>query len=369
MTDLERAIQAVEGGLLEPRNEVDTPRDKMALSDRMEHYDVPGVSIALIDQGEISWAKVYGLVEARKEEEVTTETIFQAGSIAKTVTTLVALQLVEAGSLDLEADVNDALRSWKVPESKHTRMRRDGTQPVVTLRGILSHSSGLGTPTYRGYVLGRELPTLHQILNGEPPANSRPVKSVQKPGKFKYSGGGFLVAQQLIEDVTGRRLTDLAQELVFKRLGMSNTVLYHELPEALLPQAATGHNRVGKSVPGRWHRYREHAAGGLWSTPSDLACLVVEMLKSYDGESNLVVSKEMTRQMVTPHAGIAGLGCFLTMTNGDPRFGHTGWTEGFHSLMVGVSGQGFIIVTNGENGGKLMWEVMRGVDEVFGWRW
>ena len=95
------------------------------------------------------------------EEAVTPDTIFQAASISKLVTAMVACALVEAGTLDLDADVNTLLRSWQIPKSKHTRERK------VTLRGLLSHSAGLGIKGYRGYTPDREIPTLLQILNGE----------------------------------------------------------------------------------------------------------------------------------------------------------------------------------------------------------
>jgi CubicO group peptidase (beta-lactamase class C family) len=357
---------------LKPKDEQEDPVKKMGLIERMAHYKVPGISIALVDKGEFVWAKGYGVMEAGKDRDVTTDTIFQAGSVSKPVTAMVALHLVEAGLLDLDADVNDVLRSWKVPESKHTQVRRSGEHPKATLGGLLSHSAGLTIRGYRGYLSDRPLPTLQQILNGEKPANSRPVRVVQKPGKsFKYSGGGYLVIQQMIENETGRSLADLAQELIFDKLGMVSSTFHHPLPEIFTPRAATAHNRAGKLVPGKWHIYPEHAAGGLWSTPSDLARLIVEVIKSYKNESNLVLSMEMTRQMLIAQIDIAGLGFFITKEDGKTRFGHPGWNEGFHSLVIGnpVAGQGYAWMTNGENGNKLGMEVTRGLIETFGWTW
>ena len=120
----------------------------------MASHKVPGFSIALIDQGELAWAKGYGVLEAGGEEPVTNDTLFQAASISKLVTAMVACKLVEAGSLDLDVDVNQQLRSWHLPKSKHTQGRK------VTLRGMLSHTSGLGPSGYPGYRAGEPLPTL-----------------------------------------------------------------------------------------------------------------------------------------------------------------------------------------------------------------
>ena len=389
MTDFERAIQAIEHGLLKVTRSEEQPAKKMELSQRMTFYKVPGISVAFVDQEELAWAKGFGVVEAGGEKPVTHETIFQAGSISKPVTVMVALHLVEDGLLDLDADVNDFLRSWKVPKSKYTQARADkkhpadgvcpadGARPAVTLRGLLSHSAGLNIRGYRGYTAGRQQPTLQQILNGEPPANSKPVRVMQAPGKaYKYASGGYLVAQQMIEDVTGRPLAALAKELIFDKLGMANSTFDSRLPEAYLPQAATAHNRAGAPVPGKWHTYPEQAAASLWTTPSDLARLLVEVLKSYRNESNLVLSAEMTRQMLAPQVSIGvdwycGLGFNIVSKEGMTRIGHPGWNEGFHCIMLGCLeiGQGEVWMTNGENGRHLGLEVSRGLAEIVRWSW
>jgi CubicO group peptidase (beta-lactamase class C family) len=377
MTELEQAIQAIEHGLVNPRGEEDHFGRGMELSQRMTYYKVPGISIAFVYQEELAWAKGFGVVEAGGEKPVTTETIFQAASISKPVTAMVALHLVEAGLLDLDADINDMLHSWKVPESQHTRVRRDGSQPKVTLRGLLSHSAGLTVKGYRGYAPDKQLPTLQQILKGEKPANSRPVRVVQRPGKgYKYSSGGYMAVQQMIEDVTGRPLAELAKEIIFDRLDMANTTFDSILPQAYLPRVATGHNKNSKTVNGKWHTYPEQAAASLWTTPSDLARWTVEILKSYKNESNLVLSAEMTLEMLTPKVNIGvdwdcGLAFNIIQKDGMTIIGHPGWNVGFHCIMLGCleAGQGLVWMTNGENGRSLGHEVSRGLAEIIKWSW
>jgi CubicO group peptidase (beta-lactamase class C family) len=364
MADLEQAVQAIEQGLLTAVNIKGRPQEGMSLHERMTHFNVPGFSIALIDQEEVAWARGYGVLEAGGEEPVTDETIFQAGSISKPVSAMIALHLVEAGLLDLDADVNEAMRSWQVPENEHAQVHK------VTLRGLLSHTAGLTVSGYRGYPSDAQLPTIQQILDGEPPANSDPVRVMQPPGtSFSYSGGGYVVVQQLIEDVTGRPFAALAQELIFDKLGMTNSTFESLLPEAYIPQAATAHRGSGEPVPGKWHTYPEQPPASLWSTPSDMARLTVEVLKSYENESNLVLSAEMTRQMLTPYvSNWVGLGFPILEKDGRIRFEHPGWNEGFHSLMAGYldAGRGLVWMTNGENGKLLGHEVMRALDQVFG---
>lgn len=364
MKNLEQAIKAIEHGLMTAARLNGCPLNKMDLRERMAYYKVPGFSIALIDQDELVWAGSYGVLKAGGDNPVTGETIFQAGSISKSVTALLALHLVEAGLLNLDADVNQALRSWQVPENEHTREYK------VTLGDLLSHTAGLTVYGYRGYPHGFQLPTLLQILDGRSPAISDPVRVMQAPGSdFSYSGGGYLVVQQLIEDVMGRSLADLAQELIFDKLGMVNSTFYQPLPRVYFSRAATAHLPSGEPVPGKWHTYPEQAAGGLWSTPSDLARLVVEMLKSLTGQSNLVLSPEMTRQMLTQWSRWYGMGFWINKTDGLTRFEHPGWNEGYHSYMGGCPGAraGVVWMTNGENGILLGMEVLRAMTEVLGW--
>jgi CubicO group peptidase (beta-lactamase class C family) len=372
MTELEQAIQAIEHGLLRVTRSSERPVKKMELIRRMKHYKVPGFSAAFVYQEELAWAKGFGVVEAGSEKPVTNETIFQAASISKPFTAMVALHLVEAGSLDLDADANDFLRSWKIPKSKYTQTGPEGVHSKVTLRGLLSHTAGINIFGYPGYPSGSELPTLQQILNGKPPATSKPVRVVQVPGTaFKYSGGGYLVVQQMIEDVTGKPLAVLAKEFIFDKLGMTNSTFDSKPPQAYLPRAATAHSKTGEPVPGKWHTYPEQAAASLWSTPSDLARLIIEVLKSLKNESNHVLSAEMTRQMLIPQIGIGGVGFNIVIKDDMTRFGHPGWNEGFHSIIIGCpeTGQGIVWMTNGENGRRLGREVSRGLAEIVGWSW
>jgi CubicO group peptidase (beta-lactamase class C family) len=372
MTEFEQAIEAIEHGLLMATRSGERPAKKMELSKRMKHYKVPGFSVAFIHQEELAWTKGFGVVEAGSEKPVTTETIFQAASISKPFTAMVALHLVENGLLDLDADANDFLRSWKIPKSKYIQAGPDGVQPKVTLRALLSHTAGMNIFGYPGYPAGSELPTLLQILNGKPPATSKPVRVVQAPGKaFQYSGGGYLMVQQMIEDVTGRQLVVLAKEIIFDKLGMASSTFESKLPQTYIPFAATAHGKTGEPVPGKWHIYPEQAAASLWSTPTDLACLIIEVFKSLKSESNLVLSAEMTRQMLIPQIGIGGAGFNIVIGDGMTRFGHPGWNEGFHSIMIGCpeTGQGVVWMANGENGRRLGWEVSRGLAEIVKWSW
>ncbi|MBA3532004.1 MAG: beta-lactamase family protein [Ardenticatenales bacterium] len=331
------------------------------LAERMAHHKVPGLSVAVINEGRIEWAKGYGVLEGDNEEPVTTDTLFQAASISKPVAALGALLLVEAGKLGLDEDVNTYLRGWRVPDSEHS------AESKVTLRTLLTHTAGLTVHGFRGYAADEEVPSTLQVLDGLAPANSDPVRVDVPPGTLnRYSGGGYTVLQQLIEDVSGQPFAEFMRENVLAPLGMESSG--YEQPRAT-NLAATGHREDGSPIVGRWHRYPEMAAAGLWTTPSDLARFAIEIQRSLAGESNKVLSSEMTQQMLTAHLSNWGLGPEVGGEGDTRRFLHGGSNEGFRCYFTAYcsNGQGLVAMTNSDSGSPLIMEVMRSVAEVYGW--
>ena len=216
------------------------------------------------------------------------------------------LALVEQGKLTLDEDVNVKLKSWKVPDNDFTKEQK------VTLRRLASHSAGLTVHGFRGYAKGEPVPTTVQVLDGEKPANSAPVRVDLLPGsRWRYSGGGITAMQLLMTEVTGKAFPALMQELVLSKIGMKNSTYEQPLPDGKAPQAATGHRGNGNQVTGKWHTYPEIAAAGLWTTPTDLAKFALEVQQAYAGKSRNVLSQAMTRQFLTKQSGEYGLGIGL----------------------------------------------------------
>ncbi|MDP2896023.1 MAG: serine hydrolase domain-containing protein [bacterium] len=361
--DIEQRIRSVEDGLLKKNN--DPLQKRMKLADRMKHYNVPGVSIALINDFKVEWAKGYGIMEARKDRPVTPDTLFQAASVSKPVVAAAVLRLVEAGRLELDESVNDKLASWKVPENKFT------TEEKVTLRRLLSHSAGVTVHGFRGYAQGEKIPSFLQILDGRPPANSAPIRVDIVPGtKYRYSGGGFLIVQQLVMDVLKKRFPEIMQETVLGPLGMTSSTFEMRLPENLAERAAAGHRRNGRPIVGKWHTHPEMAAASLWTTPSDLARFAIEIMRTRTGESGTVLPKRPVDEMLTPQIGNYGLGLAVIDDGRDLfHFMHTGANEGYRCVLVGYPerGQGVVIMTNGDNGEALWEEILRSVSVEYGW--
>ena len=363
--DVQARIAHVESGLL-PRYVIDgRPVLKMTLVERMAFYKVPGVGIAVLHNGVIEWAKGYGVREAGQPAPVGTDTLFQAASISKPVAAMAALRLVQEGKLSLDEDVNRKLTTWKVPENEFT------TEQKVTLRRMLTHSAGLTVHGFPGYAQGAPLPTLVQVLDGVPPANTAPIRVNVKPGALnRYSGGGFTLIQQMLIDVTGKPFPDFMQETVLGPLGMRRSTCQQPLPEALWRQAASAHDRSGVAIKGRWNTYPEMAAAGLWTTPSDLARFAIELRNAFHGRSERVLSAATARQMLTrQRKDLNGLGIGLGGEGKTLSFSHGGANRGFMCYLVAFaeSGDGAAIMTNGDRGQALIQEVLRGLSAEYGW--
>ena len=355
-------IQRVENGLL-PSIIIKGQSSPMKLADRMVHYKVPGVSIAVISNGEIELARGFGVVEADGNQPITAETLFQAGSISKPVAAMAALRLVEQGKLSLDEDVNLKLKSWKAPENEFTKEKK------VTLRGILTHSAGLTVHGFPGYAADVEVPTLVRVLDGEKPANTSAIRVDTTPGtRWRYSGGGFTIMQQLLIDVAGKTFPDLTRELVLGPAGMNHSTYEQPLPKRLNAAAATAH-RNGKPIKGRFHTYPEMAAAGLWTTPTDLALLAIEIQQEIAGKSSKVLSQNMARQMTAKQFENYGLGPGVDGSGQSARFAHGGVDEGFEAFWIAYqhTGQGAVIMTNGNGGSRLAQEIIRAIAKEYDW--
>jgi CubicO group peptidase (beta-lactamase class C family) len=361
---LNARIARIESGLLPAVVIQGRPAPKMSIAERMKFFKVPGVSIAFFDQGQIIWARGYGLADVEGKKPVTPETLFQAASISKPVSSLAALHLVQEGKLSLDDDVNTKLRTWKVPENQFT------AQQKVTIRRILSHSAGLTVHGFPGYASGEPLPTVVQILNGEKPANTEAIRVDVVPGTiWRYSGGGFVILQTLLSDVTGEPFPQLLSEIVLRPAAMTHSTYEQPLPKNLWSSAATPYRGTGEAVKGGWHTYPEMAPAGLWTTPSDLARMAIEVQAEYAGKSSKILSEDMARQMLTRQKDDWGLGFGLGNTGPTLRFGHGGANEGFRCDLEGYaeSGQGVAIMTNSDSGGEVSSEFLRAVAKEYNW--
>jgi CubicO group peptidase (beta-lactamase class C family) len=334
------------------------------LHTEMQKRKVHGVSIAVINNYKLEWARGYGWADTADHRPVTTETLFQAASISKSLNAMGVLKLADQKKIDLHQDINTWLRSWKFPEDSFTRTQK------ITVAHLLSHTAGLSVHGFPGYEWNDSLPTDNQILDGQRPANTQAVRSIFEPGKrLKYSGGGTTITKKIIIDVTNDSYENFMHRQVLEPMGMVRSFYTQPPPPGAFPYLATAYYRNGKPVKGKFHLYPEQAADGLWTNPSDLAKFIIEVQLSLQGKSNKVLSKEMTTLMVTPYIDqSAALGVFINEKGKQKYFQHGGANEGFRCLYFGSleNGIGVVVMTNSED--NIMEEIVNSVATVYQWK-
>ena len=332
------------------------------IQDRLQAHDAPGITVAVIEDFRLDWTKAYGRADTTTGRRLTTQTRHNVGSVSKTVCALTAMRLVEAGKLALDEPINRYLKSWKLPENEFTQ------DNPVTLRRLLSHSAGTTVHGFPGYRPDAKLPSIQQVLEGEDPANTDPIRVNRAPGEgYRYSGGGTTVVQLAIMDVTGKSFEDAAREWVLEPLGMKHTTYRQPVDGIDLGERAVGY-ADNPSFKGT-EVFVAQGAAGLWSTPTDLARLMIEIMKAYRGDEGTIISQSTAQEMLTRVSGDAGLGFFLEDHNGVMSFGHGGDNTGFHAYVMGLpeTGQGIVTIVNSDAGDELQQEVARAVDTVYGW--
>jgi CubicO group peptidase (beta-lactamase class C family) len=359
---VEQRIRQVESGLLPPVLFKGEAPSNSTLSDRMQALHIPGVSVAVIHRGKIEWARGFGVTQ-KGGPPVDPHTLFQAASVSKVVAAIAVMKLVQADKIDLGGDANRYLKVWKIPSSQYADDRK------VTPLELLTHTSGITENYFPGYVPGAALPTLLQMLNGEPPANNKPVRVDILPGSsWKYSGGNFLVVQQLLNDVAETDFQKLATDSVLVPFGMRESTFAFPLPAKLASNAAIAYRSDGEPVVGGPRVHPESATAGLWSTPSDLAKLAIGVQRSLSGKNKRVISPATARVMLTPVSNQQAIGFVVGGDTDRKYFNHGGVNFGYRCLLVAYQdGDGVAVMTNSDNGDELIHEIVRTVAYEYDW--
>jgi CubicO group peptidase (beta-lactamase class C family) len=340
--------------------------DPFTLAQLMDRFHVPAVSVAVIRDFKIHWAKAWGVADVQSGEPADPETMFQAASISKPVAAMASLKAIQGGKFGLDQDVNTILKSWKIPESPFTK------DHPVTPRALMSHTSGtddgFGFP---GYAPSAPLPTIPQILDGKPPSTLGPVRWARPLFTgYKYSGGAVLIEQLALTDAVGMPFTQLMREWVLDPIGMTNSSYEQPLRPERAQKAARAHNSQGKAMDAKWHVYPEQAAAGLWTTPTDLAKFAIEVQLSLLGKSNRVLSQTMAQEMITPvGVGPFAVGFSIEKDGEGWYFTHSGGNWGFQCDLYAhrLKGYGVAVMTNSDSGGYLIPEIRRRVALAYGW--
>jgi len=341
--EVEKHIDQVENNLTRWGQTQDTPC--WTLRDRMAHYNIQGLSIAVINDYRIEWAKGYGWADSSEHRLVTPQTLFQAASLSKSLHGVAVFKLVQEKKLDLNTDINQYLTSWQFPYDSITKNK------IITIANLLCHTAGLTIDGFPGYSKSDSLPSITQILDGKKPANTSAVRSKFEPGlKSAYSGGGYVISQLMVTDIVQEPYDEYMWKNVLKPMGMTNSFFTQPPPESKNQLLATGYIE-GKEVKGKYYLYPEQAAAGLWSTPSDLCKYVIETQRSYIGETGKILSPEMTKLRLTPFMeGSPAYGVYIIEMGNTRYFTNDGGNEGFVCQYMGsFDGKGVVIMANSDS--------------------
>jgi CubicO group peptidase (beta-lactamase class C family) len=328
----------------------------------MTTYRVPVVGYAIIKNYKIV---VVNTLSIDPKLQVSNDSLFQAASISKSISAYGALKLVSQGKLSLDESINNKLTTWKIPENKYNKNH------PVTLRQMLDMTSGLSVSGFPGHAQGTKLPSLKEVLDGRPPANTLPIRVFYKPGtQYFYSGGAFQVLEQLIEDSTKQPFQSWMENEILKPLNMVNSIFQYPLSKKFTTVAVPGFLNDGTRIKGGWNNYAIAGAGGAWSTPTDIAKFAINISNAYLGRENNLISRSLATQMLSRQKNTDyGLGVVI---NGDGRalnFRKAGHNAGYHNemLMFPNSGDGIVIMTNSENGENIINYIIPLIAQKYHW--
>ena len=340
--------------------------DDLSLIELMDTLNVPGLSVAVIHDFKIHWAKAYGIADVETGDRVDTETLFQAASMSKPVAAMAVMKAVQDGYFSLDDDINTILSSWQLPNSKYN------AEKSVTPRMLTSHTAGLGDGFgFPGYAPTDPLPSIIQILDGDKPSNVGPVLMDRPPmQEAKYSGGGVTMMQLALSDAVNMPFSKYVEDSVLKPIGMTRSTFAQPLPYEMELNAARAHDQYGKRMSVKWQVYPELAAAGLWTTAVDLAEFAIEVQKSLLNESNRVLTRTSVLEMLNP-VGVGGfaVGFHIQHIGNGWYFGHTGSNMGYRGSLTAhkIKGYGVVILTNGDRGSRVSMHFRNRVAQAYQW--
>jgi CubicO group peptidase (beta-lactamase class C family) len=337
--------------------------ERFTIQQRMDFFNTPAFSVAVINDGRIDWTAAYGVKDITAKEKANCTSLFQTASISKPVTMLASLKMAESKFIDLDKGINSYLLNFQLSEGKQSNRNH------VTFRNLLTHTSGVMSGGYSGYTREEKLPSTIDILMGSEGVNSPKVSVVAEPNsQLMYSGGGYTLVQAALEDTFQQPFEVLMQQWVLSKLAMSHSGFSQPLPEAKHAQVAKGHDYYGNLIVDGWHNYPEKAAAGLWSTPYDMALFLIEIGKGYKGESRIFsqgLIKSMLKKPIENHA----YGFRLKSIDEELSITHFGANKGYRAGITYHlnSGDGAVYFSNSAQGLDLGLEFLQTVAKYYQW--
>ena len=341
---------------------IDEPENYSTISNSMISYNIPGLSLAVINKGKIEWSQTYTNPRF-PNQKLNNTTIFQAASLSKPVTFLAALRMHTAGTIDLDKNVEKYVKSFSLPQGKQTK------ENPITFRNIFAHTSGIIAGGYQGYAKDLKVPTDVEILKGSSGVNSQPIEVLSKPNELlAYSGAGYTLAEVALQDIHNDTFSNLMKTWILDPAGMKHSEFTQPLIVKDSSKVAKGYTQSGKILDGGWRNHPEQAAAGLWSTSNDLALFLIEIYKAYQGELSIFSTEAITSILNQERDGHI-YGFIVDRSNNGLALTHYGGNAGYRTGMTIdlTTGNGLVYLINSDNGGALGNELLLSTSKLYGW--
>jgi CubicO group peptidase (beta-lactamase class C family) len=358
----ERKVQ-LENGIRGQVKFLGEPENLSSIDAKMSAYQIPAVSLAVINQGKIEWADMYQNANFAEQQNLDCSSIFQAASLSKPVTFLAALRMHAAGEIDLDKNIQHYLKDFVVPQGKQT------AENPVTFRNVFSHTSGITSGGYEGYAVDLPLPSDLDILRGSEGVNSPLIEVITTPNEtLAYSGGGYTLAEQALQDIYSDEFPNIMKKWILEPAGMKHSEFTQPLPASKSDQAAKGYTQSGIVLEGGWRNHPEQAAAGLWSNAVDLAAFLIEIYNAYQGESSIFSQADIKTLLSHERDGHV-YGFLLSRSGEDVSLTHYGGNAGYRTGMTIslTTGNGLVYLINSDNGGALGNELLLSASQVYNW--
>jgi len=325
--------------------------DSLKIEEKLEKYKLPGFSVVVFENYKIVYSKQFGQKSANSSEKINENTAFSTASISKPITALLCFILEEKGLINLNEPIGKSLKRWHLPKSKFT----ENNSP--TWKQFLNHTAGTTQSGFEDHYEGEKIPTLEESLLGKIPRYDKEIEFTFEPGTdWQYSGGGYTIIQMALEDTFNKPIAELAKEYIFSPLGLKNTTMIQPNEKGFLTNIASVHDKDGKVIKTGLPITPQVGASGLWSTPTDLAKIAIEMQNALLNKNNKVISHNVAKKATAVTALKTAVGGWSYGWQKSFGYNNYDWftcngsNTGVGGTVMGTmkDGNGFAFLANGE---------------------
>ncbi|QIL42614.1 beta-lactamase family protein [Pedobacter sp. HDW13] len=330
--------------------------DSLHLEQQLAKYKLPGASLVVFENYQMVYLSQVGLKSMNAKEKIDENTAFSVASITKPITALLCHILEEKGLINLDDPIDQYLKRWHLPKSKFT----EHNSP--TWRQFFNHTSGTNQGGFADYYEGDTIPTIKQSLLGQIPRYNKEIEFLFTPGSsFEYSGGGYVIVQMALEDTLNKSIAELAAEYLFSPLGLKNTTMRQPNQTGFLTNVASVHDKDGKVIKKGLPITPQVGASGVWSTPTDLAKLTIEIQNALRNKNNKVISHRIAKKVTAVSALKNAVGGWAYGWQKSVGYNNYDWfmCSGSNTGVGGsifatmTDGNGFVILANGEKPNRI----------------